>query len=101
MELIKIRMQMQNIGKGSKNVFSDSGKVSRISPLECILKIWRSDGLSGLCRGLTSTFYREIPAFSSYFATYDTLCKLELKPGQRIDEVSDSSLYIYIYIIIN
>ena len=87
LELIKIRMQMQNIGEESQSLFSDVKKKVRLSPLSCAVNIWRNEGLVGLCRGLGSTFFREVPSFGVYFGAYDTFCKMELKEGQRIDEV--------------
>ena len=84
LELIKIRLQMQNIGLESQTIFSDSKK---LTPWSCVRNILRQEGIKGLCCGLGSTFLREVPSFGVYFATYDSLCKLELKEGQRIDEV--------------
>ncbi|KAI6657319.1 Mitochondrial basic amino acids transporter-like [Oopsacas minuta] len=88
LELIKIRLQMQNIGRESQTIFSDTGTPNKLTPWSCVRNILRYEGIIGLCRGLGSTFYREVPSFGVYFSAYDTLCKMELKEGQRIDEAS-------------
>ena len=88
-ELIKIRMQMQNVGVESQSLFSDVKKKAKIGPWGCAMNIWRQEGVLGLCRGLGSTFFREVPSFGVYFGAYDTFCKMELREGQRIDEVGN------------
>lgn len=60
MELVKSRMQ---VGDTSKD------------PIECVKKIYRNNGLKGVYRGLGLTILREIPAFSSYFLTYEILTR--------------------------
>ena len=80
-------MQMQNIGVESKSLFSEVEKKAKFNPWSCAVNIWRQEGVVGLCRGLGSTFFREVPSFGVYFGAYDTFCKMELKEGQRIDEV--------------
>ncbi|XP_044267250.1 mitochondrial basic amino acids transporter [Tribolium madens] len=60
MELAKSRLQVAK---------SPSG------PLDCLRKIYRGEGVRGLFRGLNSTILREIPAFGSYFLTYEFLTR--------------------------
>ncbi|KAF5306134.1 hypothetical protein FQR65_LT07410 [Abscondita terminalis] len=60
MELVKTRSQLSSTGMG---------------PLECFKKIYKSEGVKGLFRGVTITATREVPAFSSYFVTYEILTR--------------------------
>lgn len=46
-------------------------------PLECIRNIFKTEGFRGVFRGLGITIVREIPAFSSYFITYEYLTRNE------------------------
>lgn len=60
MELVKSRMQ---VGDTSKD------------PVDCLKKIYRNSGISGVFRGLGLTILREVPAFSTYFFTYEVLTR--------------------------
>lgn len=60
MELIKTRMQ---ISGGDQ------------SPLRMIRDIFKTEGTRGIFRGLNITILRELPAFSSYFLTYEYLTR--------------------------
>lgn len=60
MELAKSRLQVSNDPDG---------------PLKCLKKIYTTQGFSGLFRGLNSTILREVPAFGSYFLTYEWLTR--------------------------
>ncbi|CAH1154335.1 unnamed protein product [Phaedon cochleariae] len=63
MELAKSRLQV-------------SDKVGN-NPLECLKKIYGSEGIKGLSRGLGLTIAREIPGYSAYFFTYELLTRTE------------------------
>lgn len=60
MELVKIRMQVSGDNRSAINV----GK-----------EIYNREGVRGVFRGLTTTIAREIPAFVTYFATYECLTR--------------------------
>ncbi|KRT83680.1 mitochondrial carrier protein [Oryctes borbonicus] len=60
MELIKIRMQVSNDNR---------------SPLRIAREIYYNEGIRGVFRGLNITILRELPAFSSYFVTYECLTR--------------------------
>lgn len=47
------------------------------SPLDCLVNIHRKSGIRGIFKGLGLTISREIPAFSSYFFTYELLTRNE------------------------
>ncbi|XP_053231162.1 mitochondrial basic amino acids transporter [Podarcis raffonei] len=69
MELAKTRMQLQ--GTGEYKLKSKNYKNS----LDCLVKIYRKEGLKGINRGMVSTFMRETPSFGFYFLTYDCLTR--------------------------
>lgn len=87
MELIKLRMQAQKnpvplLGASKSctvRLYSD--------PLDCVRKLYREGrgqrgifgGVYGLNHGFVVTLYREIPAFASYFSSYNYLCQLLLR----------------------
>lgn len=59
-ELLKVRLQVQDHKtKKYKNIF------------DCAIKTVKSDGFTGLYRGLSATILREIPSFAGYFAVYE------------------------------
>ena len=60
MELAKSRLQVSNGTKG---------------PIDCLRKIYTHEGIRGIFKGLSITILREIPAFSSYFVTYELLTR--------------------------
>lgn len=60
MELAKTRSQ---ISDGSK------------PPLLCLKELYQQNGTRGIFRGLTTTILREVPAFGSYFLTYEYLTR--------------------------
>lgn len=61
MELAKSRLQVSNGGNKG--------------PIDCLRKIYSREGTKGLFRGLNITMLREIPAFGSYFWTYELLTR--------------------------
>uniref|UniRef100_A0A8C9QRI5 Mitochondrial basic amino acids transporter n=1 Tax=Scleropages formosus TaxID=113540 RepID=A0A8C9QRI5_SCLFO len=69
MELVKTRMQMQ--GAGQRKVQTKLYKNS----LDCLMCIYRREGLRGINRGMMITVVRETPGFGIYFLTYDLLTR--------------------------
>lgn len=79
MELAKTRMQMQGTGEKKKS----TRKLYKNS-LDCLLRIYRREGLSGVNRGMLTTLIRETPAFGVYFLAYDVLTRsLGCEPDNR------------------
>lgn len=92
MELAKTRMQLQENSNGSKSSTTESNLRNRTSnntrqisnkcnvmyknPLHCLHHLHRTEGFRGVFRGYGITLCREIPAFGSYFVSYDWFCKL-------------------------
>ncbi|XP_038622337.1 mitochondrial basic amino acids transporter isoform X1 [Tachyglossus aculeatus] len=76
MELAKTRLQLQGTGE-----YKLKAKTYKNS-LDCLVKIYRQEGLRGINTGMLSTLIRETPSFGFYFLTYDCLtralgCELE------------------------
>ncbi|XP_077321353.1 mitochondrial basic amino acids transporter-like [Lithobates pipiens] len=69
MELAKTRMQMQGTGE-----YKSRSKTYKNS-LDCLVKVYRKEGLRGINRGMVTTFLRETPSFGFYFLTYDYLTR--------------------------
>eukprot|EP00744_Colponema_vietnamica_P016320 GILI01022894.1.p1 GENE.GILI01022894.1~~GILI01022894.1.p1 ORF type:complete len:319 (-),score=68.34 GILI01022894.1:215-1171(-) len=63
-ELVKARLQVQY----------DNPKNSLYKgPVDCVLKIIKTDGIKGIFRGMSSTIYREVPAYAAQFGAYETV----------------------------
>lgn len=63
-ELVKTRLQLQSSGQSSSQ-----------SPMQCLRKIYRREGLRGIFKGLNITLLREGPGYGVYFVTYEVLTK--------------------------
>uniref|UniRef100_A0A3P9I8J3 Mitochondrial basic amino acids transporter n=1 Tax=Oryzias latipes TaxID=8090 RepID=A0A3P9I8J3_ORYLA len=77
-ELAKTRMQMQGIGekKASRKTYRSS--------LDCLVHIYRQEGVRGVNRGMVTTLIRETPGFGAYFWSYDVLTRsLGCEPDSR------------------
>ncbi|XP_060684481.1 mitochondrial basic amino acids transporter [Hemiscyllium ocellatum] len=76
MELAKTRMQLQGMGE-----YQVKSKVYKNS-LDCLIRIYKKQGICGINKGMVTTIFREIPAFGFYFLTYDCLTRaLHCEPG--------------------
>ena len=80
MELTKTRMQIQGQGESRHK----SATLRYSGPVDCLVKVFRSEGLRGVFRGLTMTACREAPSFGVYFCSYEFLC-------QRLGSVSSTT----------
>lgn len=69
MELAKTRMQMQGTGemKASRKTYKNS--------LDCLVSIYKKEGIRGINRGMVTTIIRETPGFGVYFLSYDVLTR--------------------------
>ncbi|GAB1297784.1 Mitochondrial basic amino acids transporter [Apodemus speciosus] len=75
MELAKTRLQLQAVGPA--RTYKGS--------LDCLVQIYRHEGLRGINRGMVSTLLRETPSFGVYFLTYDVLTRaMGCEPGDRL-----------------
>ncbi|ETV90936.1 hypothetical protein H310_14351 [Aphanomyces invadans] len=73
-ELVKITMQVHNYP-------------SSYSSLSCLKDIWKADGMRGMYRGTALQIMRDVPAFGSYFYSYEVL-KQALTGGQPDNETT-------------
>lgn len=76
-ELVKLRMQMQGVGQLETLIQRPGVTQHRRyrNSVHCFYVICRTEGLQGAFRGLLCTFCRAMPAFPSYFVTFDYLCQ--------------------------
>jgi solute carrier family 25 carnitine/acylcarnitine transporter 20/29 len=51
-------------------------KLRYTGSIDCMWKVFRTEGLRGISKGMCVTLVREIPATGVYFYSYDELCKL-------------------------
>lgn len=77
-ELVKIRLQLQNVQTKLPHQVLDSHK----GPLTVAKSIWKTEGLRGMYRGLTITALRDAPAHGFYFWTYEYM-REQLHPDCR------------------
>ena len=77
MELAKIRMQMQGEGVDYKKLAAhDRKSLKYTGSFDCLEKIFKTEGIRGINKGLVPTFIRETPGFGVYFASYEELCRI-------------------------
>lgn len=74
MELAKTRVQVQS-----------SGEKTYQGSFDCLLKIYRQNGVKGCYKGMTLTLLRETPAFAIYFGTFELFCHTLRPEGENID----------------
>ncbi|XP_062121384.1 mitochondrial basic amino acids transporter [Drosophila sulfurigaster albostrigata] len=72
MELAKTRLQLAN--------HIDSSHKFK-GPIDCLMYIYRTEGIRGCFKGFTATILRDIPGFSSYFVSYEFLMQCNQTPG--------------------
>ncbi|KAI6660915.1 Mitochondrial basic amino acids transporter-like [Oopsacas minuta] len=93
-ELVKIQMQMQNIGILSQNVTQTN--ISKIGPFTFTLMLIRNQGITALLtKGLWATILRDAPCCAIYFFLLDGLCYLLLNEEQRKDRTKNSNLELH------
>ncbi len=97
MELIKLRMQVQT---NPTDIFhwSTAGNNGRVysDPWDATQKILKQGGVRGIFKGFELTLVREIPAFATYFATYEFTCNMIIeyygKKGMTFDDLPPLAL---------
>ncbi|CAD5121624.1 DgyrCDS10118 [Dimorphilus gyrociliatus] len=71
MELVKTRLQVQGQGQSRKikqTLYKNS--------YDCLVKIFKKEGIKGVYRGFWLTTLRETPSFGVYFASYEKFCRI-------------------------
>uniref|UniRef100_A0A914DIR9 Mitochondrial basic amino acids transporter n=1 Tax=Acrobeloides nanus TaxID=290746 RepID=A0A914DIR9_9BILA len=71
-ELLKLRVQIQ----------TDSAAAKYKSPFDCLKTVIKEQGIRTLGRGMLSTLLRDIPAFGTYFASYEIFGEAMSKDGK-------------------
>ena len=88
-ELSKTRLQVQGQGqKLSKNKRLYQG------PIDCLIKIYKMEGIRGCYRGSVATIFRDIPCFGIYFGTYYSLCTAFTPEGKTIKDIGHGKLLL-------
>ena len=94
-ELVKLRMQMQGIGKWEVFIecnghHSSPGAHRHYNNLlDCCTKVYRTEKLRGIYRGFGTTVLRDVMGFAIYFGLFDYLCQYQARrKGISIDELS-------------
>nr|KAJ3418674.1 hypothetical protein HK105_007993 [Polyrhizophydium stewartii] len=82
MELVKIRLQNQDA----------SATPLYRGPIDCIQKIFRTQGIRGLYRGLGTTLIRETPSYGAYFASFEIMSRMLLPKDADPNEPTASML---------
>ena len=94
MELVKIRMQMQNIG--TLNQTAELRNKRKIGPFGFTLTFIKKQGITVLLtKGLWVTILRDAPSCAVYFFLLDGLCYLFLNEKQRRDKTKNSNLELH------
>ena len=92
-ELVKINMQMQNIGRGSQ---FPNHPTPHIGPLRFSLELIERRGVAVLLtKGLWTTLFRDTPSDALYFFTLDAICYSFLTENQRRDRTKNSNLDLH------
>lgn len=90
-ELVKTRLQMQGIGQQRK-LFALSTHLYD-GPIDCLKKSYARQGFrSGILRGLSMTFARDIPSFAAYFPAWQLFVSTFSPTGKEADMSMHMSL---------
>ncbi|XP_030381848.1 mitochondrial ornithine transporter 1 [Scaptodrosophila lebanonensis] len=82
-ELIKCKLQALR----EMQQFVEPGMHNLHTPWTLTQYIWRTEGIRGFYRGLTSTFMREMPGYFFFFGSYEGTRELLRKQNQSKDEI--------------
>lgn len=83
MELAKTLVQVQNT---SKPLYHGS--------IDCLQKIYKKNGITGLYKGMTITLTREIPSFAIYFGTFEFFCNAMTPEGDGAGHIGPLGLLL-------
>lgn len=82
-----IKCQLQAMREVSSMKAAPGERVNFIGPWQLTKRIIRTDGPTGLFRGLLSTIAREMPGYFFFFGGYETARQLLAKPGQNKEDI--------------
>ncbi|XP_067641279.1 mitochondrial ornithine transporter 2 [Eurosta solidaginis] len=83
-ELVKCKLQAI---RESAECCPGVPKTEHMTPWKLTRLIYKTDGLPGFFRGLTSTFAREMPGYFFFFGSYEFTRELLTKPDQSKDDI--------------
>lgn len=90
-ELVKCRLQVQM--QQSKPTVIPPEHLYK-GPVDCAVKIVRTEGVNGLFRGMSSTLLREVPGNFALFGGYELSRRLLTPPGKTVDDLSSARLML-------
>ncbi|KAJ2864921.1 mitochondrial ornithine carrier protein [Coemansia erecta] len=74
-ELVKCKLQVENVqGYGASSTSSSPGKVKFTGPLSVVSHLLRTQGITGIYKGITPTIARETLGVGFWFGTYELVC---------------------------
>jgi len=73
-EMVKSRLQIQ---------FSRSRESQFQGPVDCLIKVWKAQGIRGVYKGMSATLYREIPGYAGQFGMYEGTKRLLTPEGRQ------------------
>ena len=77
LELAKIRLQVQGEGVDPRKMtVAERKQLKYTGSIDCMWKVFRTEGFKGISKGMCVTLVREIPATGVYFYAYDEFCKI-------------------------
>ncbi|KAI9505433.1 mitochondrial ornithine carrier protein [Coemansia spiralis] len=82
-ELVKCKLQVENVqGYGSPNA-STATKVRFTGPISVVAHLLRTQGIAGIYKGITPTVARETVGVGFWFGAYELVCRRLLQLKQR------------------
>jgi len=84
-ELIKARLQIQYARPAGVPATYNG-------PVDCAVKIMKSEGVKGLYRGTIATLWRDVPGSGGYFAAYEFVKRSFIPEGGTAKDVSTGAL---------
>lgn len=78
-ELIKLRMQAQTNPIELFEIHHVDSQMVYKDPCDAAIRVYKKGGLRGIYKGMWITVTREVPAFGTYFASYDYLCNMSMR----------------------
>ncbi|XP_055045428.2 mitochondrial carnitine/acylcarnitine carrier protein [Misgurnus anguillicaudatus] len=77
-ERIKCLLQIQ----------SSAGQIKYAGPVDCVLKLYKQQGICSVYKGTVLTLIRDVPSNGLYFLTYEYLKKALTSEGQSVSQLS-------------
>ncbi|KAJ1898671.1 mitochondrial ornithine carrier protein [Kickxella alabastrina] len=85
-ELVKCKLQVENVRAYGQQQYQQPGKVKFKGPLSVVAHLVRSQGAAGLYAGITPTVARECLGVAFWFGAYEAVCRQILRSRSRAGE---------------